>query len=355
MTSQAEGYREQVCVNGAHAPEEVPGPVRAEEVREKGPEQGSLEMLAPRDVPLGGPRSMSVRRTLPQRARSLIGEWCFIDLYGPDDLSVSQPMRVPRHPHTGLATVSWLFSGHIDHIDSAGHTATVHPGEVVLMNAGRGITHSEDSTPETSVLHGAQLWYAFPDAYRHTEPSLERHQPEAVRGEGWQATVFLGSLLGSSSPVSTYLPLSGVELRLSPHAALDIPIPLEHEHGLLSIEGTPSLNGAQISRDHIGVAGVGHALLRVEAGDKPVLALLLGGEPLGEQILMWWNFVGRSHEEIVAYRQAYQSEMGFESPADDDVAHQHAPGAPQFGEFPAGQPSPLPAPALPSTRLKPRG
>ncbi|MFC6342400.1 pirin family protein, partial [Nocardioides hankookensis] len=115
-----------------------------------------VEIMTPRDVPLGGPRAMRVRRTLPQRERSLIGAWCFVDHYGPDDVADTGGMVVPPHPHTGLQTVSWLFTGEVEHRDSAGHHAMVRPGEVNLMTAGRGISHSEVSPPTTTTLHGAQ-------------------------------------------------------------------------------------------------------------------------------------------------------------------------------------------------------
>lgn len=312
-------------------------------------EVGDVMLLEPRHVPLGGPRAMTVRRTLPQRARSLVGAWCFLDFYGPDRVSESGGMRVARHPHTGLATVSWLFEGSVDHIDSAGHWATVRPGDAVFMNAGRGITHSEHSGGDTEILHGAQLWYAFPDHNRFGEPSLDVHRPEPVRGDGWQARVFAGSLLGMTSPLDTRAPISGAELHLEAGTVLEIEVPEGHEHALLRVEGDVSLNGTQVPRDHLAVVETGHRSLRVEAGDHPVLALLIGGEPFGEEIVMWWNFIGRSHEEIEAFRATYQAEMGFEA------RHGAQPDERgQFGTFPPGQPDPLPAPALPNTRLKPR-
>lgn len=398
---------EQVCINGPYTPDQAPGP---EGLRDGvTPSENGVKLLEPRDVPLGGPRAMTVRRTLPQRARSLVGAWCFLDFYGPDDVTEAKPMRVPRHPHTGLATCSWLFSGRIDHMDSAGNWATVRPGDVVMMNAGSGISHSEYSTAGTKVLHGAQLWYAFPDEHRFVQPDLEAHRPEPVRGEGWEAKVFLGNLLGYQSPVKTYIPLTGAEIRIEPGQNLEIPVPTDHEHALLRISGAVSLNGCEIPADHLGVVDPGAEVLRVEAHAEPVLALLIGGQPLGEQIVMWWNFVGRTHEEIAAYRAAYQAEMGFEAPTEDspllsqlghgaDVAALSGPkteraarpdgseqdvgvdpGAlgepvhgelrdaltgttycdgrpfPQFGDFPPGQHPPLPAPALPTTRMKPRG
>ncbi|MDN6498556.1 MAG: pirin family protein, partial [Yaniella sp.] len=154
---------------------------------------------------------MTVQRTIPQRARSLIGAWCFLDYFGPDDVMQSGGMQVPRHPHTGLATVSWLFEGRVDHVDSAGNWALVRPGEVNLMSAGYGITHSEYSSADTTRLHGVQLWYAFPEKHRFVAPHLDQHRAATVRGPGWEAKVAIGSLLGVTSPVETYSPLSAAE------------------------------------------------------------------------------------------------------------------------------------------------
>ena len=167
-----------------------------------------VQVLRPREVPLGGPRAMTVRRTLPARERSFVGAWCFVDHYGPDDVSVSGGMDVAPHPHCGLATVSWLFSGEVEHRDSLGTRALVRPGEVNLMTAGRGISHSEVSTPETTVLHGAQLWVALPTRLADVAPRFEHHEPGVVAvGDGVRAQVFVGSLWGSASPVRVESPL----------------------------------------------------------------------------------------------------------------------------------------------------
>ena len=183
-----------------------------------------VETLTPRDVPLGGIRAMSVRRTLPQRARSFIGAWCFLDHYGPDDVDRTGGMRVPPHPHTGLQTVSWLFTGEVEHRDSAGHHALVRPGELNLMTAGRGISHSEMSTDRTDMLHGAQLWVALPDDARDSAPDFVHHVPEPVSGDGWEARVFLGTLLGSASPVPTATRLLGAELVLDSDRSLEFEV-----------------------------------------------------------------------------------------------------------------------------------
>lgn len=292
---------------------------------------------------------MTVFRTLPQRQRSLIGAWCFLDHYGPDDVSLTGGMNVPRHPHTGLQTVSWLFTGEIEHIDSAGHQAIVRPGEVNLMTAGYGITHSEFLCEESTILHGAQLWTALPDRVRNMEPTFENYRPEPMNGAGWMLNVFLGTLaIGdhtSTSPVKTHTELSGAELHLDAGTEVDIVVPAHHEHGLLVDQGQATLNGNQLEHRELGFVRAGCTILRIKAGDKPLRALLIGGEPLDEDILMWWNFVGRTHEEVLAFRAQYQAEIGAEpGDASED----------RFGPFPANTPAALPAPALPTVRLRPR-
>lgn len=318
---------------------------------------GDLEILSPRDVPLGGLRAMNVRRTLPQRQRSLIGAWCFLDHYGPDLVSETGGMKVARHPHTGLATVSWLFTGKVEHIDSAGHTATLLPGEVNLMVAGSGISHQEISTADTTVLHGAQLWFALPESTRHMAPTFEHFAPEPVRVGSGELRVFLGSLAGSTSPVQTYTPpLLGAEATIGAGGTLELDLDPSFEYGILLDTGDLVLNGCPIPEDHLSYLPTGQSRLILEAGAKPVRLLLLGGEPLGEKIVMWWNFVGRTHEEVVAHRAAWQAEIGAE-PAIAPASGMYPDGYPHpnFGPFPEGTPQPIPAPMMPNVQMRPRG
>lgn len=302
-----------------------------------------VEVLAPREVPLGGLRAMTVRRTLPQRERSLIGAWCFLDHYGPDPVAETGGMKVAPHPHTGLQTVSWLFTGEIEHRDSAGHHATVRPGEVNLMTAGRGISHSEVSTEATTELHGAQLWVALPDAARHAAPGFEHYAPAPLTGEGWTARVFLGSLLGDSSPVTTHTPLLGAELLLDADTTLALDVDPAFEHGLLVDSGVLSVAGHETKPAELAYVPVGQRRIELSALAEPVRLLLLGGPPFGESIVMWWNFVGRSHEEIVGFREEWQSQIVGERLHDG-----------RFG-IPVDDPQPpIPAPALPNARLKDR-
>lgn len=304
----------------------------------------AVEIITSRDVPLGGPRAMTVKRTLPQRKRSLIGAWCFVDHYGPDDVSVSGGMDVAPHPHTGLQTVSWLFEGNVTHHDSGDNHAVVRPGEVNLMTAGAGICHSEVSTQDTTVLHGVQLWTVLPDAVREsTGRRFDHHVPEPVEFPGGSALVFLGSLLGSSSPVSTFSPLLGAELRLDPGAELALDVDPAYEHGLLVDSGDVTLEGVVVEPTALAYTGVGEERLTVRnTGSTPARCILIGGEPFGEEIVMWWNFIGRTHDEIARYRDQWQAESERFGAVDGYIGHD-----------PAGL-TRLPAPTLPGTVLKPR-
>ena len=299
-----------------------------------------IEVLAPREVPLGGPRAMTVRRTLPQRERTLVGAWCFADHYGPDDVAATGGMDVAPHPHTGLQTASWLFAGEVEHRDSHGVHALVRPGELNLMTGGRGICHSEVSTPGTTTLHGVQLWVALPGHARDAPRDFVHHVPAPVQRDGAVLRVFLGTLAGVRSPVPTHSPLLGADVVLAPGARLELDVDAGFEHGVLVDQGPLELDGCPLRPGELGFTATGRSsLVLVNRGAAPARALLLGGEPFAEQIVMWWNFVARSHEEIVSMRQEWES------------------GSERFGhvEGYAGPVARLPAPALPNARLKARG
>ncbi|MGO4784932.1 pirin family protein [Cryobacterium sp. W22_MBD10_FK3] len=300
-------------------------------------------ILQPRDVPLGGPRAMDVRRTLPQRERSLIGAWCFVDHYGPDDVSVTGGMVVPPHPHTGLQTASWLFAGEVEHRDSVGSLALVRPGELNLMTAGAGISHSEVSTPATTTLHGVQLWIALPELTRHQAPRFENHVIRPILRNGVTLHVFLGTLAGQTAAASGDTPLLGAQIDLPAGSSLDLDVEASFEHGVLVDTGTVRCAGAIVAQNDLGFVDAGRSVIRLEnAGDGPARVVLLGGEPLGEQIVMWWNFIGRSHDEVAAARAQWQAEV---------IAGTDTAG--RFGQV-AYHGAALPAPVLPNVRLKPR-
>jgi redox-sensitive bicupin YhaK (pirin superfamily) len=307
------------------------------------PASNGVEILEPREVPLGGPRALPVQRTLPQRARSLVGAWCFVDSYGPVPNGRAGTMDVPPHPHTGLQTVSWLYAGEIEHRDSAGSHALIEPGQVNLMTAGAGIQHSEVSTGRASELHGVQLWIALPDSSRHVAPFFESFTPEPVTVGDAIVRVFVGRFAGTSSPVSAFTGLVGAQVDLPPHGAAEFAVDPRFEHGFVVDAGDPQLQGTVIPAGRLGVVPAGAVTLRLEAGAAGARGLLIGGEPLGEPIVMWWNFVGRSHEEVVAFRAQWQAEV---------IAGGNASG--RFGSV-SEYPGPaLPAPEMPNARLQPR-
>ena len=239
-----------------------------------------VEVLQPREVPLGGPRAIRVRRTLPQRQRSLIGAWCFVDHYGPRQVSDLAGMDVPPHPHTGLQTASWLFGGEIEHRDSGGVHQLVRPGELNLMTAGAGICHSEVSTAATTVLHGVQLWVALPDAARNGPREFEHHVPQPFSRGRCALRVFLGELAGQRSPVHTFTPLLG-----GTNATLDM---------LLQFAVTP--NATNISRlelfstgGSVGLATNQATVVLVVAATDLGLAFgsILIGAAVSHQVNLW--------------------------------------------------------------------
>ena len=296
------------------------------------PAAPAREALGGRKVPLG--RYATVRRYLPQAARRTIGSWCFLDAYGPDDVSTGPGMRIPPHPHTGLQTVSWLLAGEILHRDSLGSEQSVRPGQLNLMTAGRGIAHSEESpAARPPTLAGVQLWLALPDADRAIEPRFEHHADLPVFADGGlDATVLVGSLGGLASPARVHAPLVGADVAVRGSGAL--PLEPSFEHGVLLLDGTVSAGGAPVPPDTLLYLGRGRSTLPVSSDGEGRL-LLLGGEPFGERLVMWWNFVGRSHEEIEAMRSDWARGLG-------------------FGTVRGYDGGPLQAPPLPGVRLKPR-
>lgn len=293
------------------------------------------ELLAGRTVPLG--ESTRVRRLLPNLGRRMIGAWCFIDHYGPDDIVHEPGMRVPPHPHMGLQTVSWLHEGEVLHRDSLGSKQTVRPRELGLMTSGRAIAHSEESPRDhAAYLHGAQLWVALPAAHLDTAPAFEHHAelPAVTGGHGLHATVILGELDGAASPGTVHSPLVGADLTLAEGTAARLPLQRDFEYAALAMSGETEVDGVRLTPGSLLYLGTGRRDLSLGA-DNESSVMLLGGEPFAEKIVMWWNFVGRSADDIVEAREEWMTGTRF--------GEVHGYGGPR-----------LDAPTLPSTPLKPR-
>ncbi|GAA2788252.1 pirin family protein [Kribbella solani] len=310
-----------------------------------------LEMLEAREVVLG--RTTKVRRLLPNKNRRMVGAWCFVDHYGPDDLtrrvdSYDVPggrgMHVPPHPHTSLQTVSWLFEGEIEHRDTVGSHAYVRPGELNIMTAGNGIAHSEVSTPDgPPMLHGAQLWVALPDSVRSTTaPAFNAYADlPTVAFDGARATVMIGTVAGVTSPAPAFTPLVGADITIERGRRLALPLTPANEYAVLVVEGKLSVGELTPGFGEMAYFGSGRESIELVAADNGVRFLLLGGEPFEEELVMWWNFIGRTHEEIVAARNDWQAAI-------------EAGGNDRFAMVPGYEGGPLPAPPLPGTTLKPR-
>lgn len=302
------------------------------------PHRGGVLVLSPREVPLGGPRAMAVRRTLPHRDRSFVGAWCFVDHYGPDDVADTGGMDVAPHPHSGLQTVSWLFEGEVEHRDSAGVHAMVRPGEVNIMTGARGIAHSEVSTPATTTLHGVQLWVVLPERDRDLGRDFQHHAaPLEQVADGVRCRMLVGRLAGLSSPVHTHTPLIGAELQLEAGTTWRVEVDPGHEHAVLVDTGSVQLDGVPLAPGDLGVVDTGPSSLTLVA-DEPARVMLLGGEPYQEAIVMWWNFIGRDHDEIAELREQWEAYSD------------------RFGavEGYQGRMERIPAPALPGGTLRPR-
>ncbi|SEP24314.1 pirin family protein [Trujillonella endophytica] len=295
-----------------------------------------LELLPAKEVRLG--ESTRVRRLLPTLGRRLVGAWAFVDHYGPDDVAAGAGMQVAPHPHTGLQTVSWLLQGRVHHRDSLGSDVEFGPGELALMTAGHGIAHSEQSpVAHPRYLHGAQLWVALPEAARDTAPTFEHHAVlPGFTSDGLTATVLMGSLGGATSPGTAHSALVGADLELGAGADVELALEPDFEYALLGASGGAEVEGAPLGHGQLLYLGTGRRTVRVRS-EAPTKLLLLGGEPFEEQLVMWWNFVGRSGEEIAAFAEQWNAE------------HE------RFGAVVGYDGPRLAAPVLPPVPLKARG
>jgi redox-sensitive bicupin YhaK (pirin superfamily) len=294
---------------------------------------GELTVLEPRALTLTTRTGIAIERTLPHKKIRMIGPWCFLDLFGPT--SQSEAMRVSAHPHTGLQTVTWLFSGKVIHHDSIGSRQVIEPSQLNLMTAGQGIAHSESSLNLGDDLHGVQLWIALPDSVRNQRPAFHHHQnlPQ-TQLPGLSLQLFIGSFQGLQSGATTYSPIIGAEISLKKSPSR-LPLEENFEHGILLIEGEIEIAGKVLSKGTLAYLPVGINELTIVA-HSPSKIILIGGEPFKEKIIMWWNFIGRSHEEIVEMRTAWESKSDL---------------YPEFTDLIGGR---IPAPQMPNLRLAPR-
>ena len=294
-------------------------------------------VLEPREVPLGGVRGMTVLRALPHRNLPTIGAWCFLDRFGPAETR----MRVEPHPHIGLQTVTWPLVGEIRHRDSLGSDADLRRGQLNLMTAGNGISHSEYSIGEDPIpLDALQFWVVLPESARHGAAGFERHIDlpglvlTADEGTDADATVVLGEFAGVASPATVHTPIVGAEIVVPAGSRVRLPLRPEWEHALMLVEGDVVVAEHPMPRNELLYLGDSRDEVEVSSTEGALL-FLLGGEPFEDEIVMWWNFAGRTHDEIAAAREDWEAASA------------------RFGTV-DGHDVRIPAPPLPPVRLMPR-
>ena len=256
--------------------------------------------------------ALPVSRALPVRGRRLVGPWCFLDRFGPMSFSDGKPMDVAPHPHIGLQTVTWLLNGEVLHDDSLGCEAVGRPGGVNVMTAGNGIAHSEQTPVQnTGALEGVQLWVALPDANRSLDASFQAVDlVPSVEQRSGLIHVFAGSLQGATSPARHYSEILGIDVQVHPGETLELELSPRYEHGILVLSGDCRLDNQPLSESRLYYLGLhrSRAAFTTHGGAR---LLLIGGPPFPETVLMWWNFVARTPEEISEARTDWEQHRRF--------------------------------------------
>ncbi|HKV36065.1 MAG TPA: pirin family protein [Pyrinomonadaceae bacterium] len=256
--------------------------------------------------------TLEILRALPLRHKRLVGPWCFLDRFGPLSFTDAKPLDVAPHPHIGLQTVSWLTQGEIVHNDSLGNEALLRAGGVNVMTSAGGIAHSEETPPANSgQLNGVQLWVALPDAHRHGPASFQHiNEVPIVEQAGGTVSVFAGSVLDQSSPAKHASPILGVDIAFRATGSMELPLDPTFEHAALLMTGEAEIDGQSIDATSLWYLGTNRSSVEFK-GKNGCRVLLIGGPPFTEQILMWWNFVARTPEEIADARSDWQSHQRF--------------------------------------------
>jgi len=269
-------------------------------VKERYSFQSQLEVLPSHDARVG---DVSVRRALPQRTHRTVGAWCFADHMGPADVTEERGLDIGPHPHCGLQTVTWLVDGQALHRDSLGSEQVIVPGQLNLMTAGHGVAHAEEATGHyRGTLQGIQLWIALPESTRSAPPAFEHHATLlSDEFDRTVATVLVGDFNGVVSPARHDTPLVGVDLEVRGPSRL--PLQRDFEYAMIVLEGELSVNGVRLEPGKLGYLAQGLDEIDVSPREA-ARAILLGGEPFEETVLMWWNFVARTREEV---NDAYES------------------------------------------------
>lgn len=263
-------------------------------------------LLKPRETDLGG---FSVRRLLPTARLKMVGPWIFFDEMGPAEFAEGTGINVRPHPHIGIATVTYLFEGEILHRDSVGSLQAIRPGDINLMVAGRGITHSERERPEVTQshhrLHGLQLWLALPEADEEVAPAFHHYPAKEIpqlQVEGVAVRVMIGSAYGVTSPVRQFSSTLYIEAELK--AGQQLTLPPAQEKAVYVAQGALTLEGQDIAAHHLAVFSE-RAQVTVKATQDSRIALI-GGDSVGQRFIDW-NFVSSTKERIEVAKEDWRA------------------------------------------------
>lgn len=271
---------------------------------------GAIEtLIIPRACDLGG---FEVRRALPSVKRQMVGPFIFFDQMGPAEFITDGGIDVRPHPHIGLGTVTYLYQGEFEHRDSLGTHQMIYPGEVNWMVAGRGVTHSERTSPETRAsrhkLFGIQTWIALPEDKEEMAPDFEHHKENSlpeISGDGVKAKLILGTAYGAVSPVTMQSETFYLDVVLEPGSRF--PLPQEHEdRGLYITSGSIEIAGDIYEAGQMMVFRPGDAIT-VQAGAQGARLMALGGATMNEGRYIWWNFVSSSRDRIEEAKEAWKA------------------------------------------------
>lgn len=251
---------------------------------------------------LGG---FMVSRTLPNIKRRHVGPFVFLDHMGPLQVDHEHLMSVRPHPHIGLSTVTYLFSGRGYHRDSLGSKQIISPGDLNWMTAGRGIVHSERTPVEDlsahpkPTLHGIQIWVALPTDQEECEPNFTHYEketlPKFTLAENLTGKLLIGSHGGTTSPVKTYSPTFFADITVENSVNNMISIS-EEEIGVFLLEGEATINDQELTTDDLLLVAKPEQI-KIKAS-KGTRLIFIGGTTFSEPRYIWWNFVSSRRERI---------------------------------------------------------
>jgi hypothetical protein len=278
-----------------------------------------------------------VNRSLPNKQRTMVGPFIFVDEFGPARLPPGQGMDVRPHPHINLATVTYLFEGAIEHRDSIGSHAVIEPGAINLMTAGSGIVHSERSPQSVRAdgpsLYGMQTWLALPDGREEVGPAFD-HVPAdrlpVIEGDGASARVLMGTLWGATAATPQHSPTIYADIVLGAGGA--IPVDAEaDERAVMLVGGEAELDGQTLDLFALYVLRPGHVgRLSTASGGR---LMLMGGEAFPTRRYVFWNFVSSSRDRINQAKEDWKA-MRFQLPPGDDQEFIPLPEIPLTVSYP---------------------